>query len=108
MEKHGFFERFNPVIDRTALEEVREYLTTDKAVEEYQADMDGNKKIVVRIVLKKFSYQAAKQSFLGLSEFMRRSYFNIYACDELEECVRFRFCTGSEAGDGIKMEVIIG
>lgn len=108
MEKGGFFEEFNPVIDRSVLEEVREYLSTDQTVEEYQADMDGNKKIVVRIVLKKFSYQAAEQSFLGLSEFMRRNYFNIYACEEFEECVRYRFCTGSEATDGIKMEVIIG
>lgn len=108
MDKDGFFEKFNPVIDRSALEEVREYLTTDRAIEEYQADMDGNKKIVVRITLKKFSYQAAKQSFLGLSEFMRRDYFNIYSCEEFEECVRYRFCTGSEAADGLKMEVIIG
>ncbi len=108
MEKSAFFNGFNPTIDQGALEEVREYLTTDQAIEEFQAEMDGNRKIVVKIVLKKFSYQAAEQSFLGLSYFMRRSYFNVYTCEEYEECVRYRFCTGLEDGDGIKMEVIIG
>ena len=108
MNKGAFFNNFNPTVDQRELEEVREYLTTDQAIEEYQAEMDGNRKIVVKIVLKKFSYQAAEQSFLGLSDFMRRSYFNVYACEEYEECVRYRFCTGLEEEDGIKMGVIIG
>lgn len=107
MEKGAFFYKFNPVMDQRDLDEVREYLTTDRTIEEYQAEMDGNRKIVVRIVLKKFSYQAAKQCFHGLSEFMRHNYFNMYSCDEYDECVRYLFRTGSEA-DGIKMEVNIG
>ena len=108
MEKGAYFNKFNPTIDRRELEEIREYLTTDQTIEEYQAELDGNRKIVVKIVLKKFSYQAAEQSFLGLSYFMRRSYFNVYTCEEYEECVRYRFCTVLENEDGIKIEVIIG
>ena len=97
MEKGAYFNKFNPTIDRRELEEIREYLTTDQTIEEYQAELDGNRKIVVKIVLKKFSYQAAEQS-----------YFNVYTCEEYEECVRYRFCTGLENEDGIKIEVIIG
>ncbi len=103
----SFFHEFRCAAGQETVDEIRGYLVTDKGIEEYGVEMDDNGCIIVKIILKEFSYQGAKSSFLNLAEYMRRSYYNVYAGEEVGEQVRYLFCTGIAGRDGIKMEVVI-
>lgn len=107
-DRKRIFDDFRSVAKEGMLDDIREYLSTDEGIEDYQVGMDSERDIIIKILLKKFSYQGAKNCFLDLSAYMRRSYYNIYECEECEEQVRYMFCTGISGRDGIKCEVTIG
>lgn len=102
------FEEFHPCTDPGILEEIRAFLETEDIIDAYHIDADEHNKIFVNVKLKSFTYLAARNIFLELTEFMRRSYFNIYAGEEEGERIRCLFLTGMSKRDGIKMEVVIG
>ena len=107
-ENLKIFEEFRPHAEPGMLEDIRLFLGIEEGVSECRIEADDSQKIYVNILLEKFSYLLAKNIFLHLSEFMRHSYFNIYACEEIEERVHYHFITGLSGKDGVKMEVIIG
>lgn len=107
-EKFGMFDRFRSHVAPGTLEEIRAFLEMEEEVREYAVEAAEEGKIAVRMTLEKFSFVLAKHIFLQLTEFMRRSYFNIYAGEEIGEQVRFLYLTGVDGKDGIKMEILIG
>ncbi len=102
-----FFQNFRPHVRQDMIEDIRLFLGVEEGVGEYQVEADREQKISVNITLEKFSYALAKNIFLHLSEFMRHSYFNVYAVEEVEDWVCYRFVTGLSGKDGVKMEVVI-
>lgn len=102
------FEEFRSCMDSGVLEEIRAFMETDDMIKEYRIETDEHNKIFVDVTLKSFTYLTARNIFLGFAEFMRRSYFNIYAGEETGERMRYLFLTGMPERDGIKMEVVIG
>ncbi|MCI8781930.1 MAG: hypothetical protein HFG83_09975 [Dorea sp.] len=104
-ENLKIFEEFRSHAKPEMLEDIRLFLGVEDGVGECRVETDDSQKIYVNIVLEKFSYLLAKNIFLHLSEFMRHSYFNVYACEEMEERVCYHFITGLSGKDGVKMEV---
>ena len=107
--KHNkIFDEFHSYADSAILEDIRMFLEAEEAVDEYHVETDEGNKIFVNMVLEKFSYLVARNIFLKLAEFMRRSYYNVYTCEEKGEQVCYRYLTGMHGKDGIKMEIVIG
>ncbi len=102
------FNEFRPCVRPDMLEDIRLFLGVEEGVGGCLVEADSEQIIHVNITLEKFSYALAKNIFLHLSEFMRHSFFNIYAGEELEDQVRYHFVTGLSGQDGVKMEVLIG
>lgn len=106
-DRKRIFDGFCSVADQGMLDDIRTYLSTDDGIGDYQVEIDSERNIVIKMLLKKFSYLSAKNCFLSLSEYMRRSYYNVFECEECEEQVQYIFCTGISGRDGIKCEVTI-
>ena len=77
-ERFRIFEEFQPHVRAEDLESIEGFLEAESTVQEYRVDVDTKDQVRIYIVLMKFSFQAAKDVFLRLSEFMRRSCYNIY------------------------------
>lgn len=107
MERKKVFDGSCSAAKPGILDEIRLYLSSDEGIGEYQAELDPEGNIMVEMILKKFSYLGARTCFLSLAEYMRRSYYNVYECEELEEQVRYLLCTGIRGRDGMKFEVVI-
>lgn len=101
------FGDFRGHVSAKMLEDIRLFLGVEEGVSEYHVEADEEQKIHVNITLEKFTYALAKNIFLHLAEFMRRSCFNVYIGEEIEDQVCYRFVTGKSGGDGIKMEVVL-
>lgn len=106
-ERFRIFEEFQPHVRAEDLESIEGFLEAEGAVQEYRVDVDTKDQVRIYIMLMKFSFQAAKDVFLRLSEFMRRSCYNIYANEETSDGVRYLYLTGTSGWDGLKMEVVI-
>ena len=102
------FEEFHACEEPEIFDNIRAFLGMDDLIETCHIEVDESNKIFVNVTLKKFSYLAARHIFLGLTEFLRRSYYNVYAGEELGERMRYLFLTGMPGKDGIKLEVVIG
>ena len=106
-DRFRIFEGFRSQIGADSLEDIEGFIRAEEAVEEYMVESDAEDGIKSHMTLKSFSFLAAKDIYLRLAEFMRRSCYNIYTSEETKEGVRYLFLTGMEGRDGIKMDITI-